>query len=164
MYVVDFYNCRVQAFNSNKCNTFCGIVGSEGFGPGQYQHPEYIAIDSNDRVYVTDYSSNCINMYSGVNHAFLFKVDSNRPCTIVFSPDDHLIVGDYENNCLCIFGPPQKKHHSRKVTSIFGNEGKDRGEFKEICGIAVNSHGTIYVADRKNDRVQIIGTTMWRKL
>ncbi|XP_065903237.1 uncharacterized protein [Dysidea avara] len=164
LYVVDFYNCRVQAFDTNKCNAFCGMVGSEGSNPGQYQHPEYIAIDNSDHVYVTDYSSNCINMYSGVDHIFLCKIGCNRPCTIAFSPDNHLIVGDYENNCLCMFGPPQKQRYSREMTSIFGNKGEDRGEFNEICGLAVNNQGTIYIADSKNDRLQIIGTSMWRKL
>jgi len=67
LYVVDCCNFRVEAFDTNKSNTF---FGSEGSGPGQFKRPEYIAIDSGDHIYMNDYGSNCINVYSGDNHTF----------------------------------------------------------------------------------------------
>ena len=175
LYVLDYCNRRVQAFDTNKRNRFCGNVGSQGSDPGQYQQPNCVAVDGSDNVYVTDYRSKCINMYSGNDHVFLFKIDCDcKPCAIAFSPDNHLIVGDHENNCIRVFGLPQQKsffkglfgnnekEHSRKPTNVFGAVGSEKGEFNEICGIVVNSHGTICVVESNNGRLQLIGTKMWR--
>ncbi|XP_065890890.1 uncharacterized protein [Dysidea avara] len=176
LYVVDCCNCRVQAFDTNKNNELCGIVGSEGSNPNQYQHPEYIAVDSSDSVYVTDYYNNCINMYSEDDHTFVCKIECNRPCAVAFTPDNHLIVGDHENDRIFVFGPPGKKsffrsilsfsfsnEESRQLTKVFGTSGKGKEQFNKICGLAVNKQGTIYVAENKNDRLQMIGTSVWQK-
>ena len=176
LYVLDLCNSRVQAFDTKKNNAFCGIVGSQGSDPGQYQHPVCIAVDGSDNVYVTDCCSKCINMYSRDGHAFLYKIDCLcKPCAITFSPDNHLIVGDHENNCIRVFGLPYKnsffkglfgngeKEHSRKLTNIFGTVGGEKEEFNEISGIVVNSDGTICVVESKNGRLQLIGTSIWRR-
>jgi len=163
LYVVDCCNFRVQAFDTNQNNAFCGIVGSEGSGPGQFKHPEYIAIDSSDHIYVTDYASNCINMYRGDDHTFVCKISCNRPCAIALSPDNHLIVGDRENNCLYVFNHPHDKGYLRQLSNIIGSKGCGRGEFNAICGLAVNEQGTIYIAESENNRLQAIGTSVWRK-
>ena len=163
LYVVDCCNFRVQAFDTKKNNAFCGIVGSEGSGPGQFQHPEYIAIDSSDHVYVTDDGSNCINMYSGDHHLFVCKIDCNRPCAIALTLDHHLIAGDRENNCLYVFHHPHEKGYLFQLTNVLGSKGCGRGEFNEICGLAVNEQGTVYIAESENNRLQVLGTSIWRK-
>ena len=176
LYVLGFCSFTVLAFDIKKKNAFRGSVGSQGPGPSQYQEPKCIAIDCNDNVYVADYSSKCINMYSGDDHSFLYKIDCYcKPCAIAFTPDNHLIVGDHVNNCIHVFGLPhqksfltnlwgrQEKEHCRKLINLFGAVGSDKEEFDEICGIVVNSHGTICVLESKNSRLQLIGTSIWRK-
>ena len=176
LYVLDFCNSRVQAFDTKKNNAFCGIVGCQGSDPGQYKQPVCITVDGSDNVYVTDCFSKCINMYSRDDHVFLYKIDCLcKPCAIAFSPDDHLIVGDHENNCIRVFSLPYKnsffkglfgydeKEHSRKLTNIFGTVGNEKEEFNEISGIVVNSYGTLCVVETKNGRLQLIGTSIWRR-
>jgi len=174
LYVLDFYNAIVKAFDTLKKNATCGTVGSEGSLPKQ---PKYIAVDSSDNVYVGGLDCKYINMYSRNDHrhTFLCKIDCFcKPCAIAFSPDNHLIVGDHENNCIRVFSLPHKKsflsfraskekEHSRKPTNIFGAVGKEKEEFEGIIGIAVNGNGTICVAESKNERLQLIGTSIWRK-
>ena len=63
LYVVDVYNYRVQVFNNN--NNFLFKFGSK---PGYFQDPRYIAIDSSDHVYVTDYDGGEIVVSSEDGH------------------------------------------------------------------------------------------------
>ena len=59
-------NHRVQVFRENM---FLFKFGSKRPNPGQFQAPHYIAIDSSDQVYVTDYSTNGgINVFSEDGH------------------------------------------------------------------------------------------------
>ena len=103
LYVLGFCNCGILAFDIKE-NAFCGRVGSLGSDPSQYQDPKCLAIDCSDNVYVADYSSKCINMYSGDDHSFLYKIDCYcKPCAIAFTPDNHLIVGDHVNNCVRVW-------------------------------------------------------------
>ena len=37
----------------------------------------------------------------------------------------------------------QEKEHCRKLINLFGAVGSDKEEFDGICGIVVNSHGTM---------------------
>ena len=58
----------------------------------------------------------------------------------------------------------RKQNASRElVINIFGAVGSDKEEFDKICGIVVNSHGTMCVVESKNSRLQLIGTSIWRK-
>jgi len=177
LYILDYCDCRVLAFDFKKSsNEFCHSVGSQGCDPGKYQQPRCIAVDGSDNVYVADYQYKCINMYSKDDHVFLCKIDCIcKPCAIAFSPDNHLIVGDHENNCIRVFGLPQQnsffkglfghyeKEHSRKLINIFGAVGCEKEEFNEISGIVVNSNGTVCVVESNNSRLQLIGTSIWRR-
>jgi len=172
LYVAD--GCRVHAFDTCKNNTFCGTFGSEG--DLKRYHPVSIAVDTNDYVYVTDYHNNCVNMYSVNHHKLLCKIDCNRPCAIAFTPDNHMIAADGDKNCLRVFTAPLRNRfiknlfksrkenvYSRQLVNKFGKEGSNKLEFRDICGIGVNKQGTVFVADSKNDCIQIIGTMVWRK-
>ncbi|XP_065897483.1 uncharacterized protein [Dysidea avara] len=173
LYVAD--GQRVYAFDTGNNNVLHGVFGSsEGSDLKKSCHPVSIAVDSSDNIYVTNYCSNCVNMYSRADHKFLCKIDCNKPCAIAFSPDNHMIAAD--DDSLCVFSPPLRNRffkrllksrneniYSRQVINKFGCKGSKKGEFHDICSIVVSKQGTIYVADRKNDRIQIIGTMVWRK-
>ena len=146
LYVVDTDNCRVQVFREN--NVFLFKFGSKGHNPGQFQNPRYIAVDSSDQVYVTDrcYDGG-ISVFSEDGH-FIKKINCSKPYAIGIAPDDYIITDP--NDVLTVFSP------THKIIGKLGVCGKEKGQFDDICGIAINSSGTIFVTEYGNHRLQII--------
>ena len=65
--------------------------GCKGRSLGRFQNPHYIAVDSNDKVYVTDCSSDGgVNVFSEDGY-FIKKINCNKPFTICIAPDDYII-------------------------------------------------------------------------
>ena len=65
IYVVDSLNVRVQKYDQDGIfiKTFAGSLGNKSAKPSEFYGPYYMAIDSNDRVYVTDTSLNRVSVY-----------------------------------------------------------------------------------------------------
>ena len=147
LYVVDTDTCRVQVFREN--NVFLFKFGSKGHNPGQLQIARYIAVDSSDRVYVTDQCDDGgISVFSEDGH-FIKKINCSKPYAIVIAPDDYIIT-DHDDNFLTVFNP------THELVGKLGVCGKEKGQFDDICGIAINSSGTIFVTEYGNRRLQII--------
>ena len=148
LYVVDHSNCRVQVFREN--NVFLIKFGSKGLHPGQFLIPRYIAVDSSDQVYVTDcIDDGGISVFSEDGH-FIKKINCNNPWAIAIAPDDYMITDDHVNNVLAIFSP------THELIAKFGVHGKEKGQFSNINGIAINNSGTIFITEYYNCRLQII--------
>ena len=146
LYVVDCGNCRVQVFREN--NVFLIKFGSKGLNPGQFQCPRYVAVDSSDQVYVTDYiNDGGISVFSEDGH-FIKKINCNKPWAIGIAPDDYIITDI--NDTLTIFSP------THELIAKFGVHGKEKGQFSNIKGIAINNSGTIFITEYFNHRLQII--------
>ena len=145
LYVVDRGNHRVQVFREN---VFLFKFGSKGHNPGGFQHPRYIAVDSSDQVYVTDQCDDGgISVFSEDGH-FIKRINCNSPYAICIAPDDHIITDLHD--ILTTFSP------THECIAKFGVCGKGKGQFSYIYGIAINSSGTIFVAEYNNSRLQII--------
>ena len=148
LYVVDNNNYRVQVFREN--NLFLFKFGSSGLNPGQFQDPRYVAVDSSDQVYVTDYSNDGDISVFSEDGLFIKKINCNIPFAISIAPDDYIITHDHVNDVLTIFSP------THELIAKFGVCGKEKGQFNNIHGIAINNSGTIYVTEYSNHRLQII--------
>ena len=162
LYVTDYYNYRVQAFDTNCGNQFCGEFGSRGSDPSLFKgYPGYITVDKNDRIYVTDYHGDKINVYDAEDsHDFLYKIHCKSAWAIAVTPDDCLLVSSNKltTDRLRIFSPSHQIGYCRQLIAKFGSRGNEKGQFKQIYGIAVSKNGTIYVAESGNKRIQIIYT------
>ena len=162
MYVTDYYNYRVQAFDTNHGNKCCGKFGSRGANSGQFKgYPGYIAVDKNDRIYVTDYTGNGINVYNAnESHDFLCRIKCEAAWAIAVTPDDCLLVSsnEFTADALNVFSPSHQIGCSRQFITRFGNRGGNKGHFKQIYGIAISKNGTIYVVEYGNKRIQVIYT------
>lgn len=73
VYVPDYFNCRIQKFDSN--GTFILKWGSNGDGDGQFQQPVAVATDKSGNVYVADYYSNRVQKFDPDGN-FLLKFGS----------------------------------------------------------------------------------------
>ena len=151
LYVVDGNNYRVQVFQED--NTFAFSFGKRGYNPGQFQLPVRIAIDPNNNVLVTDRDANCIHLFTH-NGQFIQTINANIPRAITISPTGYLITGHGgDDNKIRVWSP------TYQLINQFGKKGSKQGEFYGIPGLAMDSSGTIYVAELGNKRLQVISNS-----
>ena len=148
--VVDRDNHRVQVFQED--DTFAFAFGSEGNNPGQFQ-PVRIAIDPNNNVLVIDRHANCFHVFTD-NGQFIQTINSYKLRAITISPTGYLITGhDGDDNIIRVWSP------TYQLINQFGIKGSKQGEFYGIKGMAIDSSGTIYVAEWDNKRLQVISNS-----
>ena len=153
LYVVDGFNYRVQVFQED--NTFAFSFGKRGNNPGQFQLPDRIAIDPNNNVLVTDLNANCIHLFTHDGH-FIQTINSYRPYAITISPTGYLISSHHgDDNKIRAWSP------TYQLINQFGKKGSKQGEFYGIPGMAMDSSGTIYVAEWNNKRLQVISNSSY---
>ena len=151
LYVVDGDNHRVQVFQQD--DKFTLSFGNRGNNPGQFQFPVSIAIDPNNNVLVTDLDANCIHLFTH-NGQFIQTINSNRPIAITISPTGYLITGHTgDDNQIRVWSP------TYQLINQFGKKGSKQGEFYGIRGMAIDSSGTIYVAELGNESLQVISNS-----
>jgi len=149
LYVVDCSNYRVQVFDNR--HKFLFKFGSKGSNPEQFQSLCYIALDSSGQVYVTDYDGGRIIVFSENGH-FIKKIICKKPWALCLTPDDYIITTEGDGNSLTVVSP------NHQLITKFGTYGRQRGQFSDIQGIAVNNVGTIFVVEFGNHRLQVIAT------
>ena len=148
LYVVDRYNYRVQVFQQD--DTFAFSFGNTGSNPGQFQGPARITIDHNNNILVTDYNADGVQVFTQKGQ-FIQTINTYKLWAITISPTGYLVIdhGGYDN-MIRVWSP------TYQLISQFGKRGSKQGEFDNIYGMAIDSKGTIYVADGDNKRLQII--------
>ena len=152
LYVADGDNYRVQVFQQD--DTFAFSFGNEGNNPGRFQWPVRIAIDpNNNNVLVTDNDANCVHVFTDRGQ-FIQTVYSIRPFAITISPAGYLIIDHHRgDNMIRVWSP------TYQLINQFGKIGSKQGEFDSILGMAIDSRGTIYVAEWGNKRLQVISNS-----
>jgi DNA-binding beta-propeller fold protein YncE len=108
-----------------------------------------VALDERGRVYVADRENRRVQIFDG-NGKFLGKwTDLGSPWGLVYSKEDGaLFMCDGYNNRVI------KVNLEGQVLGAYGQFGKIPGRFDFAHHIAVDSQGSIYVAEIKNWRVQ----------
>ena len=151
LYVVDRWNHRVQVFQQD--DTFAFSFGSKGSNPAQFQSPVRIAIDPSNNVLITDYNAPRIKIFTDKGQ-FIQTIYSDRPWAITISPTGYLITDHHGHyNIIRVWSP------TYQLINQFGKEGYKQGEFNGTYGIAMDSRGTIYVAEGDNKRLQVISNS-----
>ena len=126
-----------------------------GTGDGQLILPVAMAVDSQERLYITDEHTHRISLFD-LSGNFLSKwggVGSgegqlNGPAGIAIDADDHVYVVDQHNNRV------QKFTTDGQYLSQWGEAGRGPGQFNLPWGVTVDAQGSVYVADWRNDRIQ----------
>jgi RHS repeat-associated protein len=126
VWVSDTYNERLEEFNSK--GEFVRTAGSYGTGAGQMGWTEGLAIDSKGNLWVSDEGNSRVEEFNG------------------------------EGTFLKMFGwgvaNGESKFQTCTSSCHAGLKGSGNGEFSIPEGIAVDSKGNVFVADRGNKRVQ----------
>lgn len=141
IYVTDGYgNARVHRFSSE--GNLISSWGEPGEGPSQFHIPHGIAIDKQDRIYVTDRENNRIQVFTLEGELIEIWTGLFRPNSIRLGPDGVLYVAElmHRVSFWSLGG---------KLLGRWGDEGigLDAGCFVAPHGIAVDSHGAIYVGE-----------------
>ena len=147
IYICDQYNRRVTVHDEE--GRFLFSFRSKGSGPGCFDRPRDITFGSGGLVYVI-YNGNervCVWSKEGA-----FKRDFKTkyiPTSIAATSDNHLLITSYWSNNVMVYTLGGDLLHE------FGEEGSDPGRFDGPWGICVDEDGLVYVAERRNNRVQV---------
>ncbi len=134
---------------------YLGQFSGGGTDDGQIMWASSIAMDADERVYVSDEALNRISVFDK-DGQYLSKWgrmgsgegEFNRPSNIMFDADGTLLVSDSLNHRI------QRYTANGEFLSQWGSAGTGDGEFNMPWGLASDSAGDIYVADWRNDRIQ----------
>jgi len=141
-----YLNARVVKFN--KAGEYVSHWGRKGTGDGEFDLVHDITIDSRGRLYVADRSNQRIQIFDQ-NGRFLGKWTNIPPPQGVYyaAREDVIYVSTFDHRVA-------KLNLDGQVLGVFGARGKTPGQFDSAHNIAVDSEGSIYVAEIRNWRVQ----------
>jgi len=144
----------------------------KSWGEGKFTRPHGITIAPDDSIYCVDDQDHTVRKYSSGGE-LLFTVGTsgqgadtgvvnrdyrtikrvgppfNQPTNLAIAPGGELFISDgYGNARVHKFSP------DGDLIMSWGEPGDGPGQFHLPHGIAIDSSGTVYVADRENNRVQ----------
>jgi DNA-binding beta-propeller fold protein YncE len=153
IYVSDGYgNSRVHKYSPE--GQYLLSWGEPGVDAGQFIRPHNVAVDAEDRVYIADRECHRIQVFDA-NGAFITMWNNiHRPDGMTLGRDGNIYVGEL-NGMGGVDDAPGLGHRvsilNRKgeLLARFGDpvEGEAPGSFIAPHGIAVDSHGDIYVGE-----------------
>jgi len=174
VYVADRDNNRIQKFASS--GRFLAALGrnggdgTAGLGPGEFNHPRGVTTDGLGDLYVADSASNRIEKFGpdgrfqarfgrsgGDGSAGRARGEFNDPRGLATDPAGNLYVADHGNNRV------QKLDSNGRFLAVWGrnggegSSGRGAAQFTRPRGVAVDSAGHLFVADKGNNRVQEFG-------
>ena len=129
--------------------------GRWGTDPGQTTQPTAIAIDKDDRVFVTDEFMHSVSIFDREGN-FIDRWGEfgdgdgqfNRPSGMAIDSEGNIHIVDHLNARV------QKLAPDGSFISSFGTFGTGSGEFNFPWGISIDGDDGIWIADWRNDRVQ----------
>ncbi len=152
IYISDGYgNARVHVYS--KAGQYKFSWGSSGIDPGQFMRPHNIAFDSQERVYVVDREAHRVQIFDPQGSYITMWGNIHRPdCMVLWK--DHIYIGEL-NGMAGLDDAPGMGHRvgvynlKGELVSRFGapEEGEGPGQFIAPHGIAVDSKGSVYVAE-----------------
>ncbi|RPJ24809.1 MAG: hypothetical protein EHM35_16050, partial [Planctomycetaceae bacterium] len=132
--------------------------GTQGQGSTELLFPNSAVADSQGRIYVTDGNNGRISVWDGLG-TFLFTFGRgvgegalSLPRGAAMDGRDRLHVVDAVQQAVKVYdvsGPEPRYLYT------FGDWGTKDGQFNFPGDIALDSTGRLYIADRKNNRIQV---------
>jgi len=144
---------RVQRFSAE--GKYISGWGRYGTGMGEFRRPSGIAIDSSDRVYVADAGNHRVQRFTAEGEYLDEFGTQGRGEGNLSYPYDVAVSGD--RAAVCEYGNCRVSVFTLdgEFVSSWGGPGSEPGLFATPWCIAVGPRGRLYVADTKNNRVQV---------
>lgn len=163
LYISDgYFNAHVHKFSPDGRHLL--TWGGSGIGPGEFNISHNIVCDADGWVYVADRENHRVQVFDGKGK---FETQWNylhRPCGLEQMPNGLFVVGELgpstgTNRYASNLGPRVRiLDQSGNVLVNLGDEPSGDGTDRFVAphGLAVDSHGDIYVAE--------VSHTFWRTL
>lgn len=131
-------------------------LGARGTLDGEFNYPNYLAIDRHGQLYVTDALNGRIQVFDAEGR-FLRRLgqygdgsgDLSAPKGVALDSAGHLYVADARFDNIQIFDA------QGRLLLFFGSSGQAPGMFWLPTGLAMGADDRLYVADSYNKRVQV---------
>ncbi len=143
--------------------TLLQVIGQAGTGPGEFNRPEGICVDAQDRIYVADSCNHRIQVFSSdgkflraYGKAGSGKGELSYPYDIAVDAEGNQFVCEFGNSRIQVFNA------NCESVEIIGGAGAAPGQFANPWAAALDSRGNLYVADSQNHRVQKLVRKMGR--
>jgi len=152
------------------------------WGEGHFLQPHGIFIGPDDSVYLVDNQRHAVEKFTlggellmtlprtiswgrrGWGMPLMLRVPFNQPTGLALGPSGDMFVSDgYANFLVHKFSP------EGELLKTWGEPGTGPGQFALPHNVGVDRHGTVYICDRENDRIQLFSSegefiTMWVEL
>lgn len=148
VYVSDGYgNSRVVKFD--RSGNFLKAWGKHGAGPGEFNLPHSIAVDSRGNVYVADRENQRIQIFDSQEKFLNEWTGVGYPYGLVITPDQHvwMVDGGYDRII--------ELDQNGKILGALGEPGHAPGQFAWAHFLAIGEDRKMYVADVLNWRFQV---------
>jgi sugar lactone lactonase YvrE len=176
VYVADQFNNRIRKIDINSNVTTLagsGVIGcNDGQGvSAQFNYPQAVAVDSAGIIYIADSGNNRIRKIDissnvttlagstiGFSNAQGINAQFSLPSGLTVDSAGIIYVADYNNHVI------RKIDRSSNVTTFAGStQGFSNGQgtaarFNGPSGVAVDTSGSVYVADSGNNGIRKITT------
>ena len=153
--VAERYEHRISVFSPSgkKLRSF----GKRGSGQGEFNDPCGLAVDGEGNILVADRGNHRIQKFT-VEGQFLAAVGTEGSGSLQFSyPMD--VAYNIKNRMVYVVDGwncrVQVLNSDLTFSSTLGKEGSGKGQLGGPCGVACDSTGKVYVADRGNHRIQV---------
>ena len=132
-------------------------VGKQGSAPGNLSAPHAVAIElKSGNIYVADMQNHRIQIFSQTGdylNQFTHQ-HLNSPCGILIH-QDNIYVTDWAYDAIFLFKLPNLTMIKR-----MGKGGSGKEEFSVPRQLAISPNQLLYVADRNNNRIQILSANL----
>ena len=170
IFVSDFDNKCIHRFSVKwipEQKFFVRIFNFESIYDGRFGNlvrPMGLAVDSKNRVFVAVGAD--IQVFNGDNMTSIYQHWYHSSDKSIMNPTDialgvdydntsYVYVADWNKNLIHVYQEDREKPNYWALLKIVGCQGRDFGQLHRPMGVHVDKDLNLYVADSKNQRIQI---------